>query len=368
VIQLPDYHTLNIRAFSRMFQRQGLTNSYKLFFFKAILESCKKQVSIVTFNQLFSDMFNEAFPLVHTYKLTLGNLDQLERMIKKYPSNLDVNKKSIEKFASNIDPKSKSDIITSYVVFRLLRPFYEDFKFSSSDSIVNKQLQQLINTDLNALYYIDLDSKTLTINQTWMTYINHHLKLIDEWYKYNLIVFLQSRNPSSPNIPYKVDSSLISRNLTKETTLWKFAIDRNPSINFDIYLNQRFSVNSTIQYGDLSLDHVIPYDFVMHKELWNLTPTHKNINSMKNNRLPQDQHILDFSKLQYSFFKTVQVFYELKKNETHPLSEYEYLNSRLTIKNFDIHEDEFVQILSSQIKSLHTIANNQGFIIWNHNL
>jgi hypothetical protein len=366
MIELPNYTGLDIRAFSKIFQRQGLTNSYKLFFFKAILESCKKGDTIVTFEKLFDDMFNQAFPLVHIYKLTFGSLDLLERIIKDYPNHLEGDLKARSSFMSNIDDDTKSNIISSYVIYRLLRPFYENFDFSPSDSIINKQLHQLINMDNNSLYYIDLNSKSIIINNNWISYINQHLKIIEEWYKYNLIVFLQSRNPSTPNIPFKVDSSLVSRNLTKETKIWQFAIDRNPIIAYDIYLSQIIDIKTTSEHGKMNLDHVIPFNFVMHNELWNLTPIHNKINSMKSNHLPHEQHILEFSKLQYSFFKTVQTFYQPKVNQSHPLEVYGYLNSTLSPKNFEIHEDEFTQILVNQLTSLKTIANNQGFSLWNN--
>ena len=365
MIALPEYNELDIKNFSLMLNRQGLTNSYKLLFFKAILECCKNGNDCVSFETLYDFMFEEAFPLIHTFKLKFSSQDLIERRIKDFSNANSLNMHQIRRMSEHIPANEKENIITSYVVFRLLRPFYREETQNTQDHLVNSRLHSLINSDAYGLYLVDLDKHNITLNPKWVNYIKLHLKLIEEWYKYNLIVFLQSRNPSVPNIAFKVDSSLVSRSLSKQTKLWQFASNIDASIAFDIYLNKPFDSLSISHYGKLSLDHVIPFDFVMHNELWNLTPMHKNLNSMKNNQLPRIEHIERLISLQYSFFKTLQIFYPQKKNEIHPLSDYEELNSILSLSNLELHEDEFSMILRNLIHSLHTIALNQGFNLWN---
>lgn len=37
---------------------------------------------------------------------------------------------------------------------------------------------------------------------------------------------------------------------------------------------------------NISIDHFVPWSYVAHDELWNLTPTTRSINSSKSNNLP----------------------------------------------------------------------------------
>lgn len=368
MIILPDYNELDIQSFCTILDRQGLRTSYKLFFFKAILECCKKGITSISFEALYDIMFKEAFPLVHTYKLKFSSQDLIERRIRDYSDVLLLKPNQVGKLSEHVSSLEKINIITSYVIFRLIRPFYSTQLNSPNDNVVNSRLLHLVNNDVNGLYIINIEHSTITINPKWTSYITLHQRLIEEWYKYNLIVFLQARNPSVPNIAFKVDASLVSRDLNAQNKLWQFASSIDPSIQFDIYLNKPFDVSTISQFGKFSLDHVIPFDFVMHNELWNLTPMHKNLNSMKNNRLPQNEHIERLISLQYSFYKTVQVFYHLKRGQTHPLSDYEELNPILNHNNLEIHEDDFSNILRNQITSLHSIALNQGFAMWQNNV
>lgn len=363
MIDLPNNNQLDIVSFSQIFHRQGLTNSYKLFFFKALFDSIQQGKLSVSFTSLSDFMFMEALPLIHVYKLTLGHQDLIEKKVKEFNLSSKYSSHQALQRINGMPSNEKTSIVTSYVMYRLLRPFYKTQSFSGNDQNINNQLLNLINRDKKSLYYIDLHHQTININPLWTEYIIQHSKLILEWYKFNLIVFLQTRNPSTPNIPFKVDSSLVSRSLAAQTKVWDFACMHNHSLAFDIYLNQEITPSSVITHGTLSLDHVIPFDFVMHNELWNLTPMHKNLNSEKSNHLPQLTHVERFVDLQYSFYKTVQTFHPFSSNK-HPLQDYEYLNPLLHHSNYDVHFDDFSKILTNQIISLHTIAFNQGFNMW----
>ena len=67
----------------------------------------------------------------------------------------------------------------------------------------------------------------------------------------------------------------------------------------DIYTG--LPVNET----DMSLDHFIPWSFVLHDRLWNLAPVSTAINSSKSDSLPDlNQHLENFCTLQYMAFTT----------------------------------------------------------------
>ncbi|MBS3991537.1 MAG: hypothetical protein KGZ51_05635 [Erysipelothrix sp.] len=365
MIQLPNSNELDTLAFTSMFTH--LTNSYKLFWFKAIFDRVISGEANIQISDLTSKIIEYAFPLIHTYKLNFGGADQLKVTLKTIPDNYSgrTDAKSICNAIPNIQEVKFRNQIKNYVPYRLLSPFYRDIISGiKDDNKKNQLILQASNSDHFSFYKIDLSVDSIIVNPLWINYILSNQSLIDAWFKYHLITFLQSRNPSTPNIPFKVDSSMISRSLNLQQKYWNFAIKANPSLNFDIYIKEEFSNDSISKYGMLSLDHVIPFDFVMHNELWNLTPIHRNINSAKSNHLPSLNFIYEVANQNYEFFKTIQVFYPLNPRERHPLEDYEYLNPLLNHKNFEIHKDDFTQIMMGQLTSLHTIAKNQGFSIW----
>lgn len=63
-------------------------------------------------------------------------------------------------------------------------------------------------------------------------------------------------------------------------------------------------------YGDvlldpanISIDHFIPWSYVAHDELWNLSPTTKSINSSKSNNLPDwETYFSRLCQVEYSAY------------------------------------------------------------------
>lgn len=93
----------------------------------------------------------------------------------------------------------------------------------------------------------------------------------------NLIQYLQRRNPSVPGI---VDKLYLpkERNLEKVKKYWKMIVSIKPVC--EIYGEERLNEKN------ISIDHFVPWSYVAHDELWNLTPTIRSMNSRKSNRLP----------------------------------------------------------------------------------
>jgi hypothetical protein len=48
---------------------------------------------------------------------------------------------------------------------------------------------------------------------------------------------------------------------------------------------------------DISLDHYVPWSFVVHDQLWNLIPTTKSVNSKKSDLLPSKKYLLQTKNL-----------------------------------------------------------------------
>ena len=76
---LPSSPQLNIAALSRLFDNKA--ECYKLFWFKAILESCCKGDQDLVFEDLIDDMIADAWYMVTEYHLNLGPRDTLEKAV-----------------------------------------------------------------------------------------------------------------------------------------------------------------------------------------------------------------------------------------------------------------------------------------------
>jgi len=121
------------------------------------------------------------------------------------------------------------------------------------------------------------------------------------------------------------------------------------------------------EYGSISIDHFLPWSFVLHDQIWNLTPTFQSINSAKNDRLPNlELHFEDFCQLQYTAYS----FAQSKGKHKKLLEDYYQLDARLASlskHNDKIEPEIFNRILKNAIVPLHQIAYNQGFNLWQWN-
>ncbi|MCS4526017.1 hypothetical protein JTS98_06070 [Clostridium botulinum] len=169
-------------------------------------------------------------------------------------------------------------------------------------------------------------------------------------------MFSSKRNPNVPAIAFKLEASK-NRDLASATKIWKEIIVSKGAI--DIYTGKDFTKENYEIYGGLSIDHFIPWSFVLHDEMWNLVPTFKNINSSKSDKiLNYNRYIDDFCDMQY-----MAVTYILEKRKQKDLESY---IDALKIENFQEYlkykpKEDFTKKLKQCISPLYQIAENQGF-------
>ena len=87
-----------------------------------------------------------------------------------------------------------------------------------------------INAQTGMMYSIyrdgPLESKII-ITPDWMEYMQSNLGILLGWTDYNLIIYLQRRNPSVPGIASKIYPPQ-ERKLTAVTGYWKYMIQKKP--------------------------------------------------------------------------------------------------------------------------------------------
>ena len=172
-----------------------------------------------------------------------------------------------------------------------------------------------------------------------------------------MVEYLQKRNPAVPGIVNKIDPPQ-ARNLNHVIDYWKEII--NETKVYDIYSD------TDLSNTNISIDHFVPWSYVAHDELWNLTPTTRSVNSSKSNNLPDwDMYFMKLSKLQYQAYQISfenQIIGKLFRN---CLDEYvNDINIRHSLYQPDQKEYEFTNRLEEVIKPVYTAAKNLGFNEW----
>ena len=366
MIDLPKNPFLNIEAFGRMLDPKYLTNSYKLYWLIAIFEEIKNQNKHIGFKRLVIRMVAESWYSLINYKLNLGVQDSLYDLVlflhNKYGIESTVRKDKLISFLEVINDdvfKEKISSFYQFVPYRMLTPFFSHKLVGVNDYKKNKKIIEYSNQDPFCFYKIDNNEKSIIINECWYNYILQNRIIVNGWLKYKLTNFLQRRNPSVPAIPFKLTPPY-TRNLIKFKEFW-FNMINLVGIR-DIYTQQPFTDKSFNTYGRLSVDHFIPWSFVLHDELWNLAPTFQIINSSKSDKLPNLNKYLDsFCEMQYITFSTA-----IKINVgTEMLLDYLTIDKEFYPKSsLNISKELFINRLKSTIVPLYQIAYNQGFAEW----
>ncbi|MCK8826799.1 hypothetical protein MWH25_03440 [Natroniella acetigena] len=356
MLKLPKQLDLNIQAFENMLQLKRMTNSYKLYWFTALFEEIKEGKEEVHFKQLVLRMIVKSWYSIVEYRLNFGSQDKLGKLVLDIYNYYDLNKNIKETdllyfLKSQVDDeiiKQGIKHISKFVPYRLLSPFYPELK-GVKDYKKNKLIAKLSLKDDRGIYRIEEDK--IIVNKNWFDYIYNNQVIIEGWLKYKLIYLLQKRNPNVPAIPFKLAAAQ-KRNLRKAKKYWNDILEK-VSFN-DIYTGQE--INSEIS---LSIDHFIPWSFVLHDELWNLVPTFKRVNSKKSDRLPKlDQFLEEFCEVQYKGFKMAMEYGFSKKQ----MEDYLSLNQNMVLSK-DVTKDFFVSSLEETILPLYQIAKNQGFMV-----
>ena len=288
---LPTSSQLNIAKLSHLFD--DTSASYKFFWFQAILNALDKRnctINISASNSLsFEDIINEmictAYYMVTEYHLRLGHRDNLENIIAllhSYDDSLKPNSKpqeilaALNNFSNDEEVRRLKNILTLNVPYRLQAPFLQvDYRAKNSNLIRNINLHEGLIYKFGA--FDGLNTK-ICLDDAWADYLTQHREILSGWLKYNLINYLERRNPGVPGIINKLNPPE-KRDLKKVTDFWKTVMKYTPIYEiYDLAL---------VDEKNLSIDHFVPWSYVSHDELWNLSPTTKSINSSKSNNLPE---------------------------------------------------------------------------------
>lgn len=369
---LPEDNTVEVRILEKLLDLENLSTIYKLFWFAGILEEIKQGKQEMSFRRIVCRMLTSAWYPLLQYHLNLGVGDQINSIVNllhtKYSLATDVRERDLLDFLEKLkDPEVEKAIrgFYNYVPYRLLSPFFTSSLVGVKDHLKNKMIADLSTNTSKALYKINQTDERIHLNYDWFDYIYRNQSIVSGWHNYKMIYYLQKKNPNIPAIPFKL-SMQSKRNLHVATKFWNSV--KEQQLLHDIYTGHSMIKDNFEKHGEMSIDHFIPWSFVLHDELWNLVPTFKNINSSKNNKLPQIDLFMDkFCDMQYSAFSIIRQDKKSKKI----LEDYLTINKKLDLnyllnKDRGITREEFADSLKATIYPLYQIAYNQGYEVW-HN-
>jgi hypothetical protein len=364
ICEVPYSNEVDYAAFSRALRDDKVVASYKMYWLLALLDEISLNNVEIEFRTLICKMVVKAWYSLLKYKLSFGLCDNLAKVAAyisdtyNLESNYDEHK--LFDFIYSSQDKILNKMLkelTLNVPYRFLSPFFED-KLRGQKK-VQKMIEELSKENNQCIYEIyknDKDENCIRVKENWCNYLKYNYKIIQGWAYYKLVCFLQKRNPNVPGIAMKLEAPK-NRDLREQTKIWKQVIEQKHVT--DLYTGLDFTETNYNEYGVLSIDHFIPWSFVLHDQIWNLVPTFKNINSKKSdNLLHYDTYIDRFCEMQYEAF--CFVVDEDKKNQ---IDEYGQVLKVDNLKKFkqENKEEEFVKRMKQEIGPVYGVAVNQGF-------
>jgi hypothetical protein len=368
---LPETDNLPVHLLAGIFKDKN--QSYKLFWFQAILDFVSHEKLIVSYEQLIHKMVAQAWYMVMEYHLNLGPADALEILINQVRNTSgllpNAKEKDVIQFLETSEDenikKAKQKLVLN-VPYRLQAPFlgkltereWRNYHFIEEKARQNDRL---------LYYYEQLSGKErqIRINENWIGYLQKNEAILRGWVQNELIQYLQRRNPTVPGIPFKIHPPE-KRDLKAAMNFWSAVIEQH-EMN-DIYTGKLLNRENIDELGRIHMDHFVPWSYLASDEVWNLTPTFAKINISKSNQVPnQKKDIERLSKQHYMALQIAQNNKEMKRLfETYTRKNMNSTDIKSRLYSGSISEENFTENMVILIEPICHSATNLGFKEWNN--
>lgn len=338
--QLPNDKNLPINLLATCFNNKAST--YKFYWLLSIIQEVENGSISIPKKKIFSRMVSNAWYTVNYFHISFGKQDLMQQTILEIAklSGITVDEKR-ELVYQKLITSQNNQINSNLWHFNKQVPHWFLSPWISSKSIkdIRDKSQRFENDCLYALF-----PDKIEMNPIWIQYLISNSKVLKDFCYWNLVLFLQSKNPNVPDIPNKILKTELRKQLTQQRKyFWDLVINENGPITC-IYTGKLLNIN------EYAVEHYIPHNFVSHDLIWNLIPADKSFNSSKNDKLPPMRYFDAFFDLQEKAVKIMM--------SNHPKNK--FLEDYLTI--FPDYEASFSkEKFRETIQPLITIASNNGF-------
>lgn len=340
-MQLPKSNSLPVNLLAACFNKTSAT--YKYYWLLSIIQEIEIGNLNLSKKNLFARMISNAWFTVNYFHVSFGKQDLIQKtihlvnLIEKIP--IDEKQSSVfHKLSSTTKRETENQLwhFNNNVPHWFLSPW-----FPKKDKKEIYDASKIF--EAKCLYA--LQENSIAINPNWENYLISNARVLKDFCYWNLALFLQSKNPSVPDIPNKLIKPAVRSNLRlQRNQFWDLVLKELGFVKC-IYTGKKLTI------GNYAVEHFIPYNFVSHDLIWNLIPADKSFNISKGDKLPRlEKHFNPFFDLQKTAIEIVK--------EKNPKSK--FLEDYLTIfpdldKGFS--KDKFRE----RIQPLITIASNNGF-------
>jgi hypothetical protein len=267
------------------------TNSYKLVWFLAILSLIRRGADeSFDLADVFTEMAVAAWHPVCLYRLSLGRQDKLQDAVRDFRTESgllpNARPEDIREWVQNTeDAQVRLDYFKRYVLTRFLVPWFTDELRGLEDTRKSKRIEMLSRESqkgpVASLYWIDRG--VIRLNPSWRLFLAENMALVRGFTEHHFALYLQARNPNVPGIVNKLEAQS-SRDLARAREFWAHVYTQ---FNRTGQAKEFQDIYSQRQLGtDYAIDHFLPWSFVAHDLLWNLTPVETKTNSQKGDDLP----------------------------------------------------------------------------------
>jgi hypothetical protein len=353
MMQLPSKNGLPVNLLAACFNNTSAT--YKFYWFLSIIQSIESGETRILKRDLFARMISNAWYTVNYFRVSFGKQDLIQEAIQVIN---EIEKIEIDEKQQVVFQRlsSTTNRITERTLWHFnrnvpqwfLSPWFSKNKNETDSQQVKRIYSQSKSFSEKCLYA--LYDHEIEINPEWNNYLTENARVLKDFCYWNLVIFLQSKNPNVPDIPNKLIKPAVRNNLNKQRTQF-----------WDIVLNERGSIKCIytgleLTLGNYAVEHFIPYNFVSHDLIWNLIPADKIFNSMKSDKLPPlDIYFDQFYDLQKTAIEIVR-----EKSPKNIFLE-DYLTIFSNLNEVGSLPDFTKEKFRERIQPLITIASNNGF-------
>lgn len=355
---------VNIQPLQRIFHKT--TASYKFLWFLAILDLVKEagqgrgplRLSIAN---ICARMVAKSWIPIQRFKLSFGRWDQITAIIEalRNPENsfpFDPRYKeseallTLESFAEAQPEKFKKIIyipLSRYVPYRFLSVWFPKAADSFKEAVA-------FNSKRNPYYFPEDDLSSIEISSGWREYFEENYTRLKDFTFWNFADFLQTRNTAVPALTKKFELPEGRISLENQRKFWTpFLITSH--LAKDIYGNQ-------LDPSNFALDHFLPWTFVVHNQIWNLTPMDRGLNASKSDQIPQDSFIRPLA-LQHKKLILYHFSKDRKSSEDY-FAEYENFLGIEMAEFLSASDAQVIEIYQEHLEPLQQTALNMGFPLW----
>jgi HNH endonuclease len=350
---------------------QNVDTTYKFFWFLSLLDAAKQKAEHselkIEIKELARGMVAQAWPCRRLFKLWFGHQDRLQQLIDTLAqkSGLPNNARFDEvRYAALSLSDSELILLQDFVPYRFLTPWLRTALVGVNDHARNPLIQFLADRSARSPFptpyrfdYAIGRSKEIVIDPKWVTFLQSNYLPLRAFAQLSVARYFEARNPGVPGIINKLERPGL-RKLKHARAFWDLVLSQQPLRC--IYSGQ------SIEAG-YDLDHFLPWSFVTHDLIWNLTPAPAAINLAKSDAIPDfsrylpgfvEQHYLALPILRNAL--TTSRGAQLKAVEAIS-AEYTTLFKVPTDQLFRFPRDRYREMLETELHAQADVARRLNF-------